>query len=83
MEFSSASLPLINKIYDNYKDKFIPFLGEYVSNQKNAYKYLSESINNFPNQDIILKEINKAGFSKVSYYNIFNGIVAIHKGCKI
>jgi len=83
LEFSSASLPLICKIYDNYKDKFIPILGEYVSNQKNAYKYLSESINSFPNQDIILSEINKAGFSKVSYYNIFNGIVAIHKGWKI
>ena len=73
----------MNKIYSKYKNKIIPFLGEKVANNKNAYKYLEESISQFPNQKILLDKINNVGFKKTSYINFFDGIVSIHMGFKI
>ena len=54
-----------------------------VANNKNAYKYLEESISQFPNQKILLDKMNNAGFEKTSYINLFDGIVSIHIGFKI
>ena len=83
LEFSTANIPIVNFFYDKYKKNIIPKLGEIITSQKDAYQYLAESINIFPDQEMIIKELKKVGYIKTSYYNIFNGIVAIHKGWKI
>jgi len=83
LEFSSPTSSVINKIYSKYKNKIVPFMGEKVANNKNAYKYLEESISQFPNQNILLDKINNVGFEKTSYINLFDGIVSIHIGFKI
>ena len=83
LEFSAPTSSVINKIYSKYKNKIVPFIGEKVANNKNAYKYLEESISQFPNQKILLDKINNAGFEKTSYINLFDGIVSIHIGFKI
>ena len=83
LEFSAPTSSVINKIYSKYKNKIVPFIGEKVANNKNAYKYLEESISQFPNQKILLDKINNVGFEKTSYINLFDGIVSIHIGFKI
>ena len=83
LEFSAPTSSVINKIYSKYKNKIVPIIGEKVANNKNAYKYLEESISQFPQQDIFLNEINNAGFKETNYTNIFDGIVSIHRGYKI
>ena len=83
LEFSTVDLPVLNSIYSTYKNNFIPLLGQYITSQKNAYKYLSESINNFPNQEILSGKLAKTGYKEISYNNLFGGIVSIHKGWKI
>ena len=83
LEFSIPVSPFINRIYNFYKSKIIPLIGEHVANNKNAYKYLEESISQFPNQNILLSKINQTGFKNTSVINFFNGIVSIHKGFKI
>ena len=83
LEFSAPTSNLMNKIYSKYKNKIIPFLGEKVASNRNAYKYLEESISQFPNQKILLDKINNVGFKKTSYINLFDGIVSIHIGFKI
>jgi demethylmenaquinone methyltransferase/2-methoxy-6-polyprenyl-1,4-benzoquinol methylase len=82
LEFSTPSSSVINKIYSKYKNKIVPIMGEKVANNKNAYKYLEESISQFPNQKILLDKINNAGFTNTSYINLFDGIVSIHIGFK-
>ena len=47
------------------------------------YKYLIESIDQFYNQNELLKIINNVGFSNVEYRNLSGGISAIHSGWKI
>ena len=83
LEFSTVDLPILNTFYNSYKNIIIPFLGEYVTSQKNAYKYLSESIDHFPNQEILSGKLVKTGYKEVSYNNLFGGIASIHKGWKI
>ncbi len=83
LEFSTPQSSLINKMYELYKKNTIPLIGEKIANNKKAYKYLVESINQFPHQDILLNKLKKIGFINATYINLFNGIVCIHKATKI
>ena len=83
LEFSTPTSGVINTLYKKYKNKIIPYMGERFANNKDAYKYLEESISHFLHPDILLNEMKNAGFEKSSYINLFNGIVSIHKGFKI
>ncbi|MBD1147260.1 class I SAM-dependent methyltransferase [Pelagibacterales bacterium SAG-MED31] len=82
LEFSKPnSIPLSN-IYSYYKSNFIPFFGKVFSNNEDAYSYLNESIDIFPNQENLKNKIENIGFKSVKYINLFGGIVSIHMGCK-
>ena len=83
LEFSSPNTSLLKKIYNLYKSELIPRIGKIVTNNFDAYEYLSDSINNFPQQKIFYSKLNEIGFKKIKVINFFNGIAAIHKGYKI
>ena len=83
LEFSTPKSSLISSSYKIYKSKILPLLGEIVAKDKNAYKYLSESIDLFPSQEELSKILRDCGFTKVKTINLFNGIVAIHTGYKL
>ena len=61
----------------------MPLIGKIIAKNKNAYKYLSESIDLFPNQKELKLILEEVGFVDVSYIDLFDGIVSIHKGYKI
>lgn len=81
LEFSKAKMP-IRPFYNLHNKYIIPRLGEIVSGQQEAYQYLIESIKRFPSQEEMKSLIESAGFSKVSYQNLFWGIACIHIGQK-
>ena len=83
LEFSTPKSSLISSSYKIYKSKILPLLGELVAKDKNAYNYLSESIDLFPSQEELSKNLRDCGFTKVETINLFNGIVAIHTGYKL
>jgi len=83
LEFSTPKSPLISSSYRLYKSKILPLLGEVVAKDKNAYKYLSESIDLFPSQEELSKDLVDCGFINVESINLFNGIVSIHTGYKL
>ena len=83
LEFSTPKSSLISSSYKIYKAKILPLLGEIIAKDKNAYNYLSESIDLFPTQEELSKDLQDCGFSKVETINLFNGIVAIHTGYKL
>jgi len=83
LEFSSPKSSLISRSYKIYKKNILPFLGDVVANDKNSYKYLSESIDLFPDQETLSEIIKSCGFNNVKSKNLFNGIVCIHTGYKI
>ncbi len=83
LEFSQVENQTFKKFYDIWSFKFLPLIGEIVTNNKGAYQYLVESIRMFPNQDNLASMMIKANFSRVKYKNLSEGIVAMHSGWKI
>ena len=82
LEFSSVNNDLISWIYDKYSFNIIPKLGEFVSNDRESYQYLVESIRKFPNQEKFSQMIINEGFKKVKYRNLTFGIAALHSAWK-
>ena len=83
LEFSKPETNFINKTYNIYKEFVIPWIGQKVAQNRDAYKYLDESISLFQNQNNLKNNLKKIGFFQTKYINIFNGIVSIHTGFKI
>lgn len=82
LEFSHPENPVLNKLYDVYSFNIIPKMGELITNDKESYQYLVESIRMHPNQETLKSMMQEAGFEDVDYHNLNGGIVALHKGFK-
>ena len=83
LEFSHPITEGLQKVYDAYSFKVIPWLGEKVADDREAYQYLVESIRRFPAQDAFAARIRAAGFSRIRYENLTGGVAALHMGWKI
>ena len=81
LEFSKVWQPL-EKAYDFYSFKFLPFMGKLIAKDADSYQYLAESIRMHPDQETLKKMLLDAGFGKADYYNLSAGVVALHKGYK-
>ena len=79
LEFSKPTNSFFSKIYDWYSFKIIPKLGSFFANDSESYQYLAESIRMHPDQEELRNMILDAGFEKCKFYNLQNGIVAIHQ----
>lgn len=82
LEFSKAQTPVLDKLYDLYSFHVIPKMGEIVTNDRESYQYLVESIRMHPDQETLKGMLQAAGFEDVSYSNLTGGVVALHKGYK-
>ena len=82
LEFSRPNSFIISNIYSYYKSNLIPAFGKIFSNNRDAYNYLSESIDMFPSQEDLKERMGYAGFKSVKFIDLFDGIVSIHKGFK-
>jgi demethylmenaquinone methyltransferase/2-methoxy-6-polyprenyl-1,4-benzoquinol methylase len=81
LEFSKIQNSNLNFIYKNYS-KLIPLIGNFVVGEKEPYKYLIKSIENFVNQEELIFLMKNNNFKKSSYRNLSGGIVSIHSGWK-
>jgi demethylmenaquinone methyltransferase / 2-methoxy-6-polyprenyl-1,4-benzoquinol methylase len=83
LEFSEVDVPMLDKVYDTFSFNAIPAMGRWVTGDGDPYKYLVESIRNFPNQERFADMIREAGFERVGYRNYSGGIAALHYGWKL
>ena len=83
LEFSPSVNEFINPYYEFYSKNIIPMIGRKVANNKDAYKYLVDSIKNFPHNLELEKIFTKNGFfcynrikylGGIAYLNIFTKI---------
>ncbi len=82
LEFSKIENSNLDFIYKNYS-KIIPLLGQIIVGDNKPYKYLTQSIEKFVNQEQLLEIIKNNNFKNCTYINLSGGIVAIHSGWKI
>ena len=78
LEFSEVALPAFRLLYDAYSFKVLPLLGEQITGDRDAYKYLAESIRRFPNQMQFADMMRAVGLARVDFRNLTGGIAAIH-----
>ncbi len=83
LEFSQPQGDWFRKTYDLYSFKVLPLIGKLVANDAESYRYLAESIRKHPKQEQLKTMMQQAGFSRCEYFNLTQGVVAIHRGYKI
>lgn len=83
LEFSRPASGALEALYDAWSFTVIPRLGALVTGDKASYQYLVESIRRFPDQAGFAKELEAAGFARVSVANYSGGVAALHCGWRL
>ncbi len=82
LEFSKPKKMPYKQIYRFYFTKILPLIGRLVSKHSNAYTYLPESVNEFPDGDKFLTILAEVGFVKNKCFSQTFGIASIYEAHK-
>ncbi|ABD46145.1 bifunctional demethylmenaquinone methyltransferase/2-methoxy-6-polyprenyl-1,4-benzoquinol methylase UbiE [Neorickettsia sennetsu] len=83
LEFSKVKNKCMNSLYNLYSHTFIPWVGEKITKNRQAYTYLIESIQDFPDAETFCEIIRSAGFGRTKYRRETFGVAAIHTATKL
>ncbi len=81
LEFSTPRSLLFRQLYYFYFRRLLPVVGGLFS-RYNAYKYLPDSVLEFPSQEDFSRMIGATGFCNVHLYELTFGIATIYVGEK-
>jgi len=65
-----------------YIHKVLPRIGWISTGQKQAYRYLRDSVESFPQAGVLCSKIENAGFKEVSYTRLNPGVAVLFTGVK-
>ena len=82
LEFSMPANRIIRSGYLFYLRFFVPLLGNLLSGDNHAYRYLDTSIENFHRTDDFCRLMQKAGFSNVSAKPLTFGVACLYQGTR-
>jgi demethylmenaquinone methyltransferase/2-methoxy-6-polyprenyl-1,4-benzoquinol methylase len=80
LEFSTPRPWLLKTLYQAYFTRVLPLIGGLVSGHRTAYRYLPQSVANFPAEEELADRMRRAGFARVRWTSLSFGIAAIHVG---
>ncbi len=83
LEFSLPSRTTLRAMYLFYFRRILPLLGGFVSGDKEAYRYLNETVETFPYGDAFCRLMAEAGFARVASYPLTYGVSTIYRGDKL
>lgn len=81
-EFSKPPRAVFRAGYGAYMRFVMPAVVGASSSNPDAYRYLAESISDWPDQETLSQWIRGAGFTRVAHRNLTVGVVALHRGRK-
>ena len=82
LELTPYKTKIIGKIIGLYFNKIVPVVGSLISNNRNAYSYLPQSVDNFIDAEQLKLLFEKCGLVNVTYIKLGIGTIAIHTGTK-
>lgn len=82
LEFSKVASPL-EKVYDLYSFKVLPWLGGKIADDEASYRYLAESIRMHPGPEELAQMMRESGFDVVRFSTMTAGVVALHQAVKL
>lgn len=80
LEFSHPRNPLIKVPYRWYSKRWIPKVGRSVSKHPSAYSYLPSSVEAFPDTEVFMETLSKAGLSDIKTKALSGGIATLYCG---
>jgi demethylmenaquinone methyltransferase/2-methoxy-6-polyprenyl-1,4-benzoquinol methylase len=83
LEFSKPSGFPIKLLYNFYFRNILPLFGRLFSKDKDAYRYLPDSVMKFPDNEEFLKLLIHAGCSDTHQVKLTGGIASIYTGIKL
>ena len=78
LEFSKPSHPIFSRLYWFYFKNILPFLGKILSRSSNAYSYLPQSVEAFPEGEEFSSLVKSVGFKNVSIKPLTFGICTMY-----
>lgn len=81
-EFSQPPVNVVRRSYELYLRTLLPGMARAASSNPDSYRYLVESIQAWPEQEVLSQWIRTAGFTRVAHRNLTMGVVALHRGRK-
>ncbi|HEX3768451.1 MAG TPA: bifunctional demethylmenaquinone methyltransferase/2-methoxy-6-polyprenyl-1,4-benzoquinol methylase UbiE, partial [Puia sp.] len=82
LEFSKPDNGYFLPFYKLYLKVIAPRIGKMVSGSLDAYQYLNNSVNAFPEGDAFIGILNKSGFKETYFKRLSLGICTIYCGNK-
>ncbi|MDR7464035.1 MAG: class I SAM-dependent methyltransferase, partial [Armatimonadota bacterium] len=82
LEFGQPRPSWFRALYDLYSRTVIPRCGGWLSGRHDAYRYLHDSIRQWPDPEQLSDLIREAGFAQVRYHLLTRGISVLHLGTK-
>jgi demethylmenaquinone methyltransferase/2-methoxy-6-polyprenyl-1,4-benzoquinol methylase len=82
LEFSKPSAFPVKNLYNFYFKNILPNIGKKVSKNDEAYTYLPESVQQFPEGRNFMKVMKEAGFTQISQERLTFGIATLYTGLK-
>jgi demethylmenaquinone methyltransferase/2-methoxy-6-polyprenyl-1,4-benzoquinol methylase len=82
LDFSMPRIPLLGRLYRFYFLKVLPRLGFLISGVDGPYKYLPDSVQNFPGPEELKQLLERCGFAEVRFRLLSGGIAVLLTGIK-
>ncbi len=82
LEFTMPSKFPFKQLYKFYFNKILPLIGSLVSKDKEAYTYLPESVQAFPQNKQFVEIMTNVGFKNCTYKSLSIGVAAIYQAEK-
>ncbi len=82
LEFSLPAQRVVRWCYLRYLRSVVPWIGRAISGDRDAYRYLDESIEAFYRPEAFTAFMRQAGFHEVSAIPLTFGVASIYKGTK-
>jgi demethylmenaquinone methyltransferase / 2-methoxy-6-polyprenyl-1,4-benzoquinol methylase len=82
LEFSKPRQPVVRGLYNLYMRVVTPRIGKLVSKNEEAYKYLNDSVQKFPEGNDFLTIMNDVGYTATYLKQLTGGICTIYCGSK-
>lgn len=82
LELTPLRRPLLGDLFRWYFRNIVPFVGGMLSGDRDAYRYLPQSVAAFPDVASLAALMRDAGFAEASWKKLGAGTVALHVAVK-
>ena len=82
LDFGMPRLPFVRQLYSFYFLKILPRLGRWISGADGPYRYLPESVQNFPSAEELKEKAGDAGFGNIRVRRLTAGVAVLLIGIR-